>query len=634
MGCSDIKASRIFYICWGIIEILLCGFILGWPSLSYVFKKEGYFNSGCKNRTISDTDNTTVSVSRACVSQDEELNLVFTVSVAIVGVLQLVNGILLDRWGTALCRAIGIFSFVAGAAIVVLSNPGVSLVLFPATVLMLYGGYLILLTTFQLGNLVTSARGTVICVISGAFTSPVLAFLVQVASDNGVSVNISFTFVGASFIIVIISTIFWMPRKIIPWPCPDDIQLFICNKQGQARSRSSKDDLYEVTLDTKDEKTVDCQSNESYIIKNGNTDVESRIYNTSIDGVNPAGTNIGNGNIPPGYINRAYTDDELNEAIYAKKSLSLSDNHKQVEDRAENQEKDINGEIKRPKINSNQHFATHRTENTQDEKIKSLNDDSVCLEENIETVNIEKVANNNEDHSVTYYFKTPLYIFHLIWFSTAHLRVLFFLGNFNAWITFISQGNAKAVTLYTSTFSIVVLTAVALSPLVGTLTDRKTTAPVGTELYRIEKLSKFVLVIFLHNAIGVLQSLLAAIPVLEIQFLTFAVFNFYRVFTYGPAFGFIANAFPGRHFGKLTGLLNAIAFICSLLQYPFFLLANGGAVRGANSPWAHTVLGVLTLLTCVHPIYLMYYCRKQTQLLAQSDNHVDDKQGHKDYHTF
>ncbi|EPY89849.1 solute carrier family 43 member 3-like protein [Camelus ferus] len=101
----------------------------------------------------------------------------------------------------------------------------------------------------------------------------------------------------------------------------------------------------------------------------------------------------------------------------------------------------------------------------------------------------------------------------------------------------------------------------------------------------------------------------ASVPVLPLQYATFALQVISRSFLYGGNAAFLTLAFPSEHFGKLFGLVMALSAIVSLLQFPIFTLIKGPL---QNDPFYVNVLLVLvTLLTFVHPFLVYRECRRK-----------------------
>lgn len=140
MALSSNSVHHILIIIWGTAEILFFGgIIFGWANLVYIYKQEGYFGSFCgqvENQTSTillnasqlvvndeafgvtlsgyDTKNIPdagiaddrITKVEKCV--DEQLNLVYTIAVAINGLSTFINGLVWDKFGTWVIRGVGV----------------------------------------------------------------------------------------------------------------------------------------------------------------------------------------------------------------------------------------------------------------------------------------------------------------------------------------------------------------------------------------------------------------------------------------------------------------------------------------------------------------------------------------------
>ena len=124
---------RVLTLSFGISEILLFGGIsLGWASLVFILKQDGYFSHLCPEATMSPTINTTgvpgnntpsqvivfgqttpasfgvdeVSLRGfpSCPEQDAQLQLIFTVATFCYEFLLFPMGLMLDKFGTLFMR--------------------------------------------------------------------------------------------------------------------------------------------------------------------------------------------------------------------------------------------------------------------------------------------------------------------------------------------------------------------------------------------------------------------------------------------------------------------------------------------------------------------------------------------------
>ncbi|XP_055013803.1 solute carrier family 43 member 3a isoform X2 [Boleophthalmus pectinirostris] len=170
----------------------------------------------------------------------------------------------------------------------------------------------------------------------------------------------------------------------------------------------------------------------------------------------------------------------------------------------------------------------------------------------------------------------------------------------------------QKVSKYTNAFAITQLCGVLCAPWNGLIMDRhkgKPLAPGETE--QEADLRSSVLSLFLTALQCLCFSVCASVPILPLQYLTFALQVLNRSFLFGGNAAFISVAFPACHFGKLYGLVMSLSAIVSLLQYPCFALVKG--VLGGDPLYVNIALTILILLAFIHPINIYIQCRKSAQ---------------------
>ncbi|NXM84254.1 S43A3 protein, partial [Oenanthe oenanthe] len=199
-----------------------------------------------------------------------------------------------------------------------------------------------------------------------------------------------------------------------------------------------------------------------------------------------------------------------------------------------------------------------------------------------------------------------LFAWHVAWLSVMQLRHYLFIGTLNPQLEHLARGDhalGKAwqraghggdlrgqprppdavpppVSTYTNAFAFTQLCGVLCAPWNGLILDRhkrgKGPHPEGNwVLAALADLRSAVLSLVVTVAQCLLFSVFAAVPVLPVQFGTFALQVISRSFLYGGNAAFLAIAFPPQHFGKLYGLAMALSAVVALLQYPCVALVQG-----------------------------------------------------------
>lgn len=228
---SCLSVQRYLTFASGLVECLgFAGAVFGWASLVFILKQEGYYSSLCVNAT--GVNSTQVL---DCSKQDEQFSLIFTVASFMNNFMTMPNGFLFDHFGTTVSRLFGIFLYTMGTLMVAFSSSVLPSLIFPALIFMAVGGILFLITNVQVGNLFGSRRSTIITLYNGAFDSSSALFLViKLLYESGITVRSSFLFLSACSIIHVGRTFFLMPKKIIPYPLPDNYTYGITCGQSEA----------------------------------------------------------------------------------------------------------------------------------------------------------------------------------------------------------------------------------------------------------------------------------------------------------------------------------------------------------------------------------------------------------------
>ncbi|CDQ99016.1 unnamed protein product [Oncorhynchus mykiss] len=96
-------------------------------------------------------------------------------------------------------------------------------------------------------------------------------------------------------------------------------------------------------------------------------------------------------------------------------------------------------------------------------------------------------------------------------------------------------------------------------------------------------------------------------PLLPLQYLTFILQVLNSAFIYGGHQAFLTIAFPGCHFGKLSGLITSLSAVVLLLQFPVLHLIR--EFLHGDPIYVNVGLTLLTLLTFIHPLHVHLHCR-------------------------
>ncbi|XP_043826963.1 large neutral amino acids transporter small subunit 3 isoform X2 [Dromiciops gliroides] len=217
---------RWWMACTAMVEnLFFSAVLLGWGSLLIMLQMEGFYSHFCpeKNGTnITEYQLQTEHQWPTCESQEEMLNLGFTIGSFVLSATTLPLGILMDRFGPRPIRLVGSSSFAASCALMALASQN-PLVLSPLIFLALslngFGGICLTFTSLTLPNMFGNLRATIMSIMIGSYASSAITFPgVKLIYDAGVSfVVIMFTWSALACLIFVNCALNW-PSEAFPAP--------------------------------------------------------------------------------------------------------------------------------------------------------------------------------------------------------------------------------------------------------------------------------------------------------------------------------------------------------------------------------------------------------------------------------
>lgn len=174
---SRSRAVRLLQVASAVTFCLLtAGVIFGFAALKNVLVREGVYESFCDSERDKQAAHET---GRACVGQDLQLNLAFTISVVVTNVGALPVGIILDTIGPQKTSLIGATLFAIGCVVMGLDHTSPKFDPFLISyILLAIGGPMIFLSSFHLCNAFPKRSGLILSSIIGAFDASSLPFVV------------------------------------------------------------------------------------------------------------------------------------------------------------------------------------------------------------------------------------------------------------------------------------------------------------------------------------------------------------------------------------------------------------------------------------------------------------------------
>ncbi|XP_038657072.1 solute carrier family 43 member 3-like [Scyliorhinus canicula] len=549
------------YLCFatGLFECLcFTGVIYGWASLVFVLKEDIYFFDLCDtlhNTSSGGAKNASIPInphSIGCDLQADRFTLIFTIAAFAFSFFAFPSGVLFDFIGTMVTRILAITFYTAAALMIALSTAASAVLLFPALILLAVGGSILFITNIQIANLFTNRRSTIITLYNGALDSSSVVFLlVKVLHEAGFSLMSMFLFIASLSTIHILRTLFLLPRTHIPYPLPERYTFGIsCNTLALPSFSLEESTSGQVEPDHRTEGNIG--------EKDGTHDEME-------------------GDIGHGHGNM---EADGGERKVEKERSSLSRSKNTEGGNGEMQEEmDMIGAVT---PNATEGSAGH------EEQIPTFRS---CI------------------------FST-IFLTQLFWLSIMQLQMALFIGTLNPMLTQATGGDSVQVSRLTNAFAFTQFFGIFIAPWNGLILDRHRRRTISSSSFkvtassqRLADMASAVLSLAITVTLGVLFSIFAAIPVLEVQYVTFALQVITRSFLFGGASAFITIAFPACYFGKILGLTFAISACVTLLQYPCLALIQGPL---QNHPlYLKIGLIVLVTLTYAHPINVYLHCRRE-----------------------
>ncbi|XP_065055242.1 equilibrative nucleobase transporter 1-like [Rhopilema esculentum] len=204
------------YFVFAALEVLLMsGITYGWASIAFLFKEEGFFGFLCQavNRTLESSQESQEK-NEACLPQEQRLNLVFNVGVALLCGSKLLIGAFTDRYGPRFSQMVGGFLYVSAGFGLAFTTKENSNVLFFIFSTFCVGGGFIAVAKYQVSRIIyRKSKSLALSVLHGAFDSSAAVLLIfKVIHERGVSMKlISLFYTSLCLVLIIISTILLTP---------------------------------------------------------------------------------------------------------------------------------------------------------------------------------------------------------------------------------------------------------------------------------------------------------------------------------------------------------------------------------------------------------------------------------------
>lgn len=240
MTTQNVKIGLLVIL--SLVEVILfSGLPFGWGSLVFVLKEEGVYSDLCGYRTndsvvlsssLTDTPNVTIYIERStpslnrkkysvnsssgilipkddnnlvsCTAQNDRLNLLFSIGVAVLTVFDFSSGLVNQRFGNTKTRLFFIVLFAIGALSTAFASTDIPWLILPGIILTGIGGFALVITNIRITSFLTQGSSIYIGFLNGCYDSSAsVQIIVKYLYEKGLSRR--YTYIGIMVLQIVVS---------------------------------------------------------------------------------------------------------------------------------------------------------------------------------------------------------------------------------------------------------------------------------------------------------------------------------------------------------------------------------------------------------------------------------------------
>ncbi|XP_066925065.1 large neutral amino acids transporter small subunit 3-like [Clytia hemisphaerica] len=134
------------------------------------------------------------------------------------------------------------------------------------------------------------------------------------------------------------------------------------------------------------------------------------------------------------------------------------------------------------------------------------------------------------------------------------------------------------------------------------------------EKAHLKRLKDCILPFTITGILAIILCIISLIPHLQLQIASFVLYMVMRGFLYSNHGAYMGSAFPASQFGTLYGFGIFIAGVVGTFQYALFEMKSN--LLDGDPLVVNIILLVLVTIGNLHPLYLWYYCKRETKRLS------------------